>query len=323
MTWLPGFDPEPARPPLAAKLAPRLAELARQGIYLGTSSWKYEGWLGSIYSAERYQSRGSFSQSKFEAECLREYAQTFPIVCGDFSFYQFPSHSYWERLFGQTPESLLFAFKVPEEVTVHTWPAHGRYGQRAGKPNEHFLDAALFDRAFARALRPYETRVATLIFEFGTIPKKAIATPGEFFSRLATFLVALPPGFRYAVEIRNPEYLGESYFSMLTDQRVAHVFNAWTRMPELSEQLSLPGAFTTDFSVVRALLAKGRTYEKAVSQFEPYRLMQEPNPPARKAMRRVLDRARRTGGPAFLFVNNRLEGFAPGTIFEVVSGDDD
>lgn len=28
--------------------------LAQQGIHLGTSSWKYKGWLGSIHSADRY-----------------------------------------------------------------------------------------------------------------------------------------------------------------------------------------------------------------------------------------------------------------------------
>ena len=31
-----------------------------------------------------------FRRKRFEAECLREYAETFPTVCGDFAFYQFP-----------------------------------------------------------------------------------------------------------------------------------------------------------------------------------------------------------------------------------------
>src|SRR5271157_2642607 len=87
METLPLFgDPEPqARSPLAA----RLQALAGEGVYFGTSSWKYPGWLGSIYRPERYLTRGRFSQKKFESECLSEYAETFPAVCGDFSFYQF------------------------------------------------------------------------------------------------------------------------------------------------------------------------------------------------------------------------------------------
>src|SRR5436305_4352944 len=90
-------------PPLAARLAPALRSLAERGVYFGTSSWKYEGWLGSIYSEDRYRTRGRFSRKKFEAECLGEYAETFPAVCGDFSFYQFPSADSWARTFGSAP----------------------------------------------------------------------------------------------------------------------------------------------------------------------------------------------------------------------------
>src|SRR5208282_6803746 len=93
---------------LRDRLRPRLAELAARGILVGTSSWKYPGWLGQIYSPERYATRGRFSQKRFEAECLREYAETFSTVCGDFSFYQFPSASYWSRLFAGVPQSLKF-----------------------------------------------------------------------------------------------------------------------------------------------------------------------------------------------------------------------
>lgn len=67
-------------PPLAARLAPPLRALAERGVYFGTSSWKYEGWLDTIYTRERYVSRGKFSRKRFEAECLREYAATFPAV---------------------------------------------------------------------------------------------------------------------------------------------------------------------------------------------------------------------------------------------------
>ena len=49
-------------PPQAARLAPRLHELAEKGIYFGTSSWKYPGWVGSIYSESRYQTRGKLSK---------------------------------------------------------------------------------------------------------------------------------------------------------------------------------------------------------------------------------------------------------------------
>src|SRR5271157_299074 len=115
MGTLPLFD----EPELTAarRLRQKLAPLAEQGIYFGTSSWKYEGWLGQIYTPERFSVRGRFSQKRFESECLAEYAETFPVVCGDFSFYQFPSAEFWRKLFTTAPGTLRFAFKVPEEIT--------------------------------------------------------------------------------------------------------------------------------------------------------------------------------------------------------------
>jgi len=102
------FDDHPInpRPAFAVELGRRLSALAAREVYIGTSSWKYEGWLGQIYSAERYATRGRFSKQKFDSTCLAEYAETFPIVCGDFSFYQFPTVEYWSRLFTGSPREL-------------------------------------------------------------------------------------------------------------------------------------------------------------------------------------------------------------------------
>ena len=300
-------------------LARRLKELAAEGVYFGTSSWKYEGWLGQIYTPERYYTRGRFSQKKFEAGCLAEYAETFPAVCGDFSFYQFPSDDYWQRLFASAPESLLFAFKVPEIITVRQWPTHARYGARGGQPNEMFLDAELLDRAFLRPLRAFPQRVAAFIFEFGSFPKSQYEGLEPFAADLERFLDALPLDFRYAVEIRNKEFLDPVYFEVLARRNVAHVFNSWTRMPELPTQIDIPEAFTADFTVARALLRAGRTYEQAVRKFQPYQSVQEPNPAAREGLRTLMDRALSHRQLALLFVNNRLEGNAPGTV-EAVAG---
>jgi hypothetical protein len=43
--------------PQAARLAPKLHALADRGVYFGTSSWKYDGWIGSIYREDRYLER--------------------------------------------------------------------------------------------------------------------------------------------------------------------------------------------------------------------------------------------------------------------------
>ncbi|HKW96376.1 MAG TPA: DUF72 domain-containing protein [Bryobacteraceae bacterium] len=298
-------------------LAARLKQLAASHIYIGGSSWKYEGWMGQIYSRGNYLVRGRFSQKLFNDTCLKEYAQTFPTVCGDFAFYQFPTDAFWRRLFSQTPAGFRFAFKVPEQITARVFPSHTRYGPQAGLDNESFLDAALLKDSLLRPLAPYRDRTALLIFEFGSFSKKSFAEVGEFLEKLDPFLAALPPEFRYAVEIRNPDFLDRDYFQCLRSHRVAHVFNAWSRMPELRYQMMLPQSFTADFLVSRALLRHGRSYEEAVQLFSPYTETKDPNPQVRASLRELIHIAQHKQMTAFLFVNNRLEGNAPATIIAI------
>lgn len=310
-------------PEAKGRLQTRLRALAAQKLYLGTSSWKYEGWLNQIYTAERYSARGKFSRKKFEAECLTEYAETFPAVCGDFSFYQFPPPGFWQKLFASVPPQFLMAFKVPEDVTVFSFPQHPRYGGRKGMRNPHFLNLELLISQFLTPLSAYRERVAAIIFEFGAFPPQVFSDALEFADVLSAFLACLPDTFRYAIEIRNPEFLDEPYFAVLQQHRVAHVFNAWTRMPEIGKQMLLPGAFTTDFTITRALLRTGRSYEEAVHLFSPYERLQDPNPEVRSALRQLLVRAKRRSEPTYIFVNNRLEGNAPATIEAILEEADD
>ena len=316
MSSMPLFD---ERPPFGReRLAEVLRRLAGERIFIGTSSWKYPGWIGQVYTREPYLSRGAFSEKLFQAQCLREYARTFPIVCGDFSFYQFPSEQYWDRLFGSAPETLQYAFKAPEQITAKIFPSHPRYGAQGGAANPSFLDAALLEDAFLRPLQPYGDRVALVIFEFGAFSRQAYPHAREFLAGLDRFLAALPQRFRYSVEIRNPEFLGPDYFRCLAAHGVAHVFNAWTRMPELQAQIRLAGAFTADYTVCRALLSRGRGYEDAVKLFSPYEEIRDPNPEGRQAIRDLIEWARTNHAAAFIFVNNRFEGNAPRTIEAVV-----
>ena len=86
----------------------------------------------------------------------------------------------------------------------------------------------------------------------------------------------------------------------------------------LNEQAQLEDAFTVDFIVSRALLRPGRGYEDAVDTFQPHDRIQEPNEGACDGLFQLATIARTRKKPAFLFVNSRLEGNAPGTIETVV-----
>jgi uncharacterized protein YecE (DUF72 family) len=300
------------------KLAEALAALARDRIFIGTSSWKYEGWLGQVYTRSNYLYHGRFAKKTFEAECLREYAEIFPTVCGDFAFYQFPSEPFWQRLFERAPAGFQFAFKVLEQITCRLFPNNPRYGAQGGLENPSFLDFYLLQEAFLKPLEVYQDKVSVLIFEFGAFAKGVFSSVAEFVERLDPFLAALPDHFRYAVEIRNEEFLEREYFECLRSHGVAHVFNAWSKMPELAEQLAMPASITAEFLVSRALLRRGRKYEQAVQLFSPYTELRDPNPELRGSLGELIARARETRRAAYIYVNNRVEGNAPATIMAIV-----
>ena len=246
------------RPPQAARLDPIIRKWADKGVFFGTSSWKYPGWVGTIYSESRYITRSKFSKKKFEDTCLAEYARSFPVVGGDCTFYRFLSPDTFTKQLGGVPKGFGFGLKVTEDITVVRWPSHARYWTKAGTDNPHFLDAKEFKERFLRPLEAFKDNVPVVIFEFGSFAKKDFAEPSIFYGRLEGFLGSLPRGWRYAIEIRNSNYLEPDYFAVLNRHNVAHVINAWTRMPTIGEQLEMKDAFTADFTVVRALLQPGR-----------------------------------------------------------------
>ena len=75
-------DGRPVGAPVGTSGA-RAASLAAQGVYVGTSSWKYSGWCGMLYDRARYEYRGKFAETRFKRDCLREYAEVFQTVCVD------------------------------------------------------------------------------------------------------------------------------------------------------------------------------------------------------------------------------------------------
>jgi hypothetical protein len=89
-------------------------------------------------------------------------------------------------------------------------------------------------------------------------------------------------------------------------------------MPSALEQLALEGSDTADFIVARMLLKPGRGYEAAVEQFSPYKEIQEINEDARRAVDEFLERSFRLTKHGYIYINNRLEGFAPGTIAAII-----
>lgn len=294
----------------------RLQALARLGVWIGTSSWKYQGWIDQLYTRDRYVWRGRFAESRFERRCLAEYAGVLPTVCVDAAYYKFPDDRYLSGLMGDVPTGFLFTLKVTDEITIRKFTNLPRFGDRAGQPNQNFLNAELFSRAFLEPCTPWREHIGMLIFEFSRFYPSDFARGRDFVEALDRFLAQLPKGWRYGVEIRNRGFLRAEYFDALARHGVAHVFNSWEAMPTIGEQLTMPGAFPSpELCGARFLLRTGRRYEEAVNLFQPYRETKDPNPEGRAAGAALIRRQSASrSGRTFIYVNNRFEGNALNTI---------
>lgn len=298
-----------------------LRRLAADGVFLGTSSWKYPGWLGSVYDEQRYLWRGKVSESRFDDNCLAEYAQLFPTVCVDAAYYRFPEPEGLRKLAAQVPDGFRFTFKVTDDITVKKFPKLPRFGAKSGMVNPHFLDAELFQRAFLAPCAGIREKCGMLIFEFSPFHRGDFARGRDFVSALDGFLSRLPRGWDYGVEIRNRNFLHPDYFAMLAAHGVAHVFNSWADMPSITEQWAMPGAVTHEACIgARLLLKPGRKYQEAVDAFQPYTDTKEPLPEVRRTAAEIVLSRRKMAGKnrAFIYVNNRLEGNAPRTIAAIM-----
>lgn len=301
----------------------KLAELAAKGIFVGTSSWKYEGWLGQLYTPARYEYRGKVAKTRFERDCLSEYAEVLKTVCVDAAYYTFPRTEYLQGLADQVPDDFRFGFKVTDEITIKKFPNHPRHGTRAGQANPDFLNADRFTTAFLKPCEEIRSKVGVLMFEFSRFYPSDYEHGRDFVGELDVFLGMLPKGWPYAIEMRNKNWLAPEYFACLARHGVTHVFNSWEAMPPVDEQLALPGSRTNpQLIAARFLLKPGRRYEDAVKAFQPYDRLQEANPAARAAGRALIAEGKQSPDQkTFIYVNNRLEGNALATIDALVEAD--
>jgi len=302
------------------KIKENAALLASQGVFIGTSSWKYPGWRGQLYDTARYEWRGKFAKSRFEKNCLAEYAEVFKTVCVDAAYYTFPSVKYLQGLAAQVPADFQFGFKVTDEITLKKYPNLQRFGHRAGQTNEHFLNAEVFERGFLKPCESIRSHVGLLMFEFSRFYTTDYEHGRDFVSALDAFLAKLPKGWPYGIEIRNKYWMKPEYFDCIARHSVTHVFNSWTEMPPVGEQMALSGSRTDpELVAARFLLKPGRKYEDAVKSFQPYDKTKEVNEEARKAGAALIQEGKKTAKrKTYIFINNRLEGNALFTIMAML-----
>lgn len=154
-------------------------------IHLGLPFWGFEGWQGSLYTRD---SRAS--------DFLRQYGRVFNAVEGNTTFYAEPSPQVIAKWSHESPDGFRFCFKFPRTLT-HDAMLEGVHAET---------------HAFLERIAPLRDKLGPLMIQ---LPPNFGARE---LPRLEAFLTGLPRGFRYAVELRDPELATEGLPARIADE---------------------------------------------------------------------------------------------------------
>jgi uncharacterized protein YecE (DUF72 family) len=301
------IKPQPASPLLQPQA------LAVQHLWLGCSSWSFEGWQGLVYAKDHEtQGLAPLTESTLAKHGLAAYS-AHPLLNAvgiDRSFYAPVPMADYTLYREQTPESFRFLAKAPDAVTGSQ--------NRAGALNPTHLDPALAIRSFIEpALGGLKHKLSALVFQFSPLPRPWVRDTAHWLARLNTFLAALPDlpeSTCYAVEVRDPELITPRLMKILASHRATYCLAGHARLPSMQRQIQawqmLQSLAPTPL-IARWTLLPGLGYRQAKARFFPFQTLQVPDPATRSVLAQACVGAIRAGRTALVIINNKAEGSAP------------
>jgi uncharacterized protein YecE (DUF72 family) len=193
-------------------------------ILLGTSSFTASGWAGPFYP-----------KGMRPADYLGFYAEHFQTVEVDSTFYACPSAQTVSNWAARTPEGFIFSVKIPQVIT-HDKALAG-------------CDVELAE--FLKTMDVLGNKLGPIVFQFPFFNRSAFHDRHEFLDRLVPFLAKLPDRYKFALEIRNRDWLDSEFANLLRDRKIALVLQDRSWMPSPSELKFDP--ITADWTYMRWL----------------------------------------------------------------------
>jgi uncharacterized protein YecE (DUF72 family) len=179
-------------------------------IRVGTSGYNYPEWRGTFYPEK-------FSTDKM----LAYYAERFPTVEINYTFYRLPNEKLLTGWSGGTPEHFSFTLKAPRRIT------HDAKLQRC----EDLV------RTFCSTARTLGPKLGVLLFQLAPTFKRNDQV-------LREFVELLPEGTRAAFEFRHDSWHDGDIFDILRSRNLALCIAD-------SEKMSTPIEMTADYAYFR------------------------------------------------------------------------
>ncbi|MCE9594428.1 MAG: DUF72 domain-containing protein [Planctomycetes bacterium] len=257
-------------------------------LHLGTSSWSEPSWVGSFYP----------SGTK-PGEMLTHYATQFSTVEADNTYYAIPSRKLvtgWDK---KTPKGFVMSAKFPRSVV------HGGDGV---KPDATKLFDAGKTAKFLDVMSLLGPKCGPLVLQFPYFNQSAFRSQAEFLAKLEPFLAALPPQFRYGVEVRNKAWLTRELTDVLRQHRVALVLLDLLYMPHPADvDLDL---VTTDFGYVRLIGDRKATETAGAGRFD--RIVVDQTERLKRWVEYLAGLDDKL--PVYTYANNHFAGHGPETV---------
>jgi uncharacterized protein YecE (DUF72 family) len=300
-------------------------------VSMGTASDRYAGWLGQIYSRERFAGKVSkraktvggqtVTEELLPVESVQEYFQHFSILELDFTFYSLlldehsnptPTLRVLETYRRNLKDGDRIVVKVPQTVFARRLWKGRKFAENPG-----YLNAETFiQRFYTPAVEVLGPNLQGIIFEQEYQARKERPSPDLFVSALDRFFETLPKDDRYHVEVRTEALLTEAYFQVLEKHGIGQVLSHWTWLPPLRKQLAkASGRFLNagKKAIIRLMTPIGMRYEDAYLKAFPFDKMVEgmmsPRMPEETAQ--IMIEAARQDVRANVIINNRAGGNAP------------
>ena len=288
----------------------RVGERLPANLRLGTSSWSFPGWHGLVYDC-------AAKSGRLAREGLAAYARH-PLLRAvgiDRTFYAPITAEAFAGYAAAVPDD--FRFLVKASSLCSSPSLRGERG-RSGERNDRFLDAAFAtDEVVGPFVEGLGAKAGPLLFQFPPLGTPLQREPERFALMLGSFLGELPRGPQYAVELRDRGLLCDDYFAALEQAGATHCYSVHPRMESVPAQRRAGRADEGGPLVVRWMLNGALEYGQAVERYEPFSHLVDEDPVSRGTLAGMCAGAARKGRDVVVIANNKAEGSAPLTIFEL------
>src|ERR1035437_540302 len=252
-------------------------------FFTGTSAFAAAGWEGTFYP-----------EGTKPADFLRHYAQHFNSVEVDSTFYRTPSKTTVQGWADKTPDGFVFAAKSPLGIT------HEKV----------LVDCDTEFQQFMEVMDILGEKLGPLLLQFGYFNKKAFIGVNDFLARLRPFLKKLPKDHKFAVEIRNKNWLVPQFVETLRERGVALALIDQSWMPRPAQWFERFDPITADFTYVR-WLGDRKGIEEQTKVWDKIIVDRKPD---LAEWVEVLKTVHKRKIQILAFANNHYAGYGPATV---------